>query len=164
MKRLILACAAAALPFAASASPQLATDWGVKASGLYQETVGLIQAVDTSGETSIPADYEAEIARFADAASRLGSWVDTNHGPSDLGCIFRGMAQEGEVQLDALYEARSPRQTRESLIRLATMFSDAEVIAVAAVYSSGHDIPAAPASVVASCPVSGAAAHAALAD
>ncbi|MEM5517925.1 hypothetical protein WNY37_13285 [Henriciella sp. AS95] len=164
MKRLFLAIAAATLPFAASASPQLATDWGVKASDLYQETVDFIENVDRSGETAIPAEYETEIVRFAHAAAKLGSWIDGNNGPSDLGCIFRGMAQEGEVQLDALYDAQSPVQTRESLVRLATMFSDAEIIAVAAVYSADHDTPAAPAGIVASCPVSPASSFAALGD
>ncbi|MEQ9315633.1 MAG: hypothetical protein RLN72_07260 [Henriciella sp.] len=162
MKRLILALAAIALPFTASASQQLASDWGIKASGLYEDTVTLIEAIDTAGETPIPHDYEVEIERFALAAGKLGSWIDGNDGPSDLGCIFRGMAEEGVVQLDALYEAGSPADTRASLVRLATMFSDAEVIAVAAIHSSGHEAPAVSNIAAASCPVSAAAAKAAL--
>ncbi len=162
MKRLVLAIAAAALPFCASASPELAGDWGVKASGLYQDTVSLIADVETSGETAIPRDYEVAIERFAMTASNLGHWVDGDGGPSDLGCIFRGMAEEGEVQLMALYEADSPRETRSSLIRLAAMFSDAEIIAAAAMHASDHDAPAAPTGIAVSCPVNTAAAHAAL--
>lgn len=162
MKRLILALAALALPFTASASQQLASDWGIKASALYQDTVSLIETIDANGKADIPHDYEVEVERFALAAGKLGHWIDGNDGPSDLGCIFRGMAEEGEVQLDALYDAATPSETRQSLVRLATMFSDAEIIAVAAVHSADHDAPAATGSVSTSCPVSAAAAKAAL--
>ena len=162
MKRLVLAIAAAILPFTASASPQLASDWGIKASGLHDATVNLIAAMDASGQSDIPADYEIEIERFAMAATRLGHWIDGNKGPSDLGCIFRGMAEEGEVQLDALNDAGNAADKRRSLVRLATMFSDAEAIAVAAIHAADHDTPAAPAGLEASCPVSGAAVRAAL--
>ena len=162
MKRLIAAFAlTAALPFAAMASPDLAGDWGIKAADLHAETSGLIETIDETGEAAITEDYEIEIARFATAATRLGRWIDGNDGPSDLGCIFRGMAEEGEVQLDALFEAETARETRKSLVRLAAMFSDAEVIAVAAAHSSDHQTPALH-SGAASCPASGAAARAAL--
>lgn len=162
MKRLILAIATAVLPFAASASPQLANDWGIKASSLYQETSNMIAVLDRTGRPIIPESYEVEIQRFAMTATRLGLWVDGSKGPSDLGCIFRGMAEEGEVQLDALSDAKSAHVVRLSLVRLAAMFSDAETIAVAAVYASQHETAAAPAGLEASCPVSAAAAHAAL--
>lgn len=162
MKRLVLALVASALPFTAAASPQFASDWGIKASGLHDETVSIIAVMDASGSTAIPLDYEMEIERFAMAATRLGHWIDGNKGPSDLGCIFRGMAEEGEVQLDALHDAKSIAEKRQSLLRLATMFSDAEVIAIAAIHASDHETPAAPSGIEASCPVSAAAAHAAL--
>lgn len=162
MKRLCLALAIVALPLSAAASPELAGDWGVKASGLYQDTVTLIADVDRSGTADIPHEFEVEIGRFAVTATNLGHWVDGNDGPSDLGCIFRGMAEEGEVQLTALYEAEDPAQTRKSLIRLAAMFSDAEIIAAAAMHASDHDGPALAAGTEVSCPANTAAAHAAL--
>ncbi|WP_300393713.1 hypothetical protein [Henriciella sp.] len=161
MKRLLVAIAAAALPFTASASPELVGDWGAKASDLRDETASLIAHIDEAGTADIPDSYEIEILRFAAAAQQLGHWVDGNDGPSDLGCIFRGMAEEGEVQLDALSDAETPRTTRQSLVRLATMFSDAEVIAVAATHSSSHEAPAVQTE-IASCPASAAVAKAAL--
>ncbi|WP_084395624.1 hypothetical protein [Henriciella aquimarina] len=161
MKRFAVALVLAALPFAASASPQLASDWGIKAGDLREETANLIAAIDASGKADISDDYEIEIGRFAMTATRLGHWIDGNEGPSDLGCIFRGMAEEGEVQLDALSGADSTRAKRQSLVRLATMFSDAEAIAVAAQYANRHDGPAAELDAV-SCPVSADAARAAL--
>ncbi len=163
MKRILLAVFALALPMSAAASPELATDWGIKASQLYGETVDLIEAVEAGDNPAIPSDYETGIARFALAATNLGSWIDGNDGPSDLGCIFRGMAQEGEVQLDALETADNRQDMHASLKRLATMFSDAEIIAAAASASAGNDTPAkAPDGVMASCAASSDAANAAL--
>ena len=161
MKRILLAIAAIALPFSASASPELAGDWGIKAADLREETAELISTLDTSGRAAINPSYEIEIERFAYAATRLGQWIDGNDGPSDLGCIFRGMAEEGVVQLDALNVAVSAKSKRESLVRLAAMFSDAEVIALAATHSSQRDVPAVQ-TIAASCPASATAAHAAL--
>lgn len=161
MKRLITAACLAALPFTASASPELAADWGIKAGDLRDETASYIAVLDRTGTIDIPHDFEIEIERFAMAAGRLGSWIDGNDGPSDLGCIFRGMAEEGEVQLDALSEAETPRARHESLVRLATMFSDAEIIAVAATHASGHQTPAVETR-AASCPASARSARAAL--
>lgn len=160
MKRILAALAALALPFSASASPELASDWGIKASDLREETAGLIKSLDTGGKADIPSAFEIEIERFAYAATRLGHWIDGNDGPSDLGCIFRGMAEEGVVQLDALSDAGTARAKRDSLVRLAAMFSDAEVIAVAAAQSAGRGTPAITDAGI--CPASAKAARAAL--
>ena len=161
MKRILLAIAAAALPFSASASPELAGNWGMKAGDLREQTASLIETLDASGKADITPAFETEIERFAYAATQLGRWIDGNDGPSDLGCIFRGMAEEGVVQLDALEEAETARETRNSLLRLAVMFSDAEVIAAAATQSALRATPALD-SGLASCPVNTAAAKAAL--
>lgn len=161
MKRILVILAALAAPLYAAASPGLAGDWGIKASGLYEETAELIAELDTDAQASIPQSYEIEIERFAVAASQLGSWVDGNDGPSDLGCIFRGMAEEGSVQLEALEQAETPSQTRASLVRLATMFSDAEVIAIAAIHADDHETPAVSSNRM-SCPVNADMARAAL--
>ncbi len=161
MKLFLAAISALAVPLCAAASPGLAGDWGIKASGLYEETAELIADLDTGSQASIPQSYEVEVERFAVAASQLGSWVDGNDGPSDLGCIFRGMAEEGSVQLVALDEAKTPSQTRASLVRLATMFSDAEIIAVAAIHADDHETPATSSARI-SCPANADMARAAL--
>ena len=97
MKRLITSLVLSALPFSAAASPDLARDWGTKASALYEDTIELLES-----DAVIPDTYETEIGRFTLTAGRLGSWIDGSGGPSDLGCIFRGMAEEGEADLFAL--------------------------------------------------------------
>lgn len=139
MKRLIACLVLCALPFTASASPELARDWGTRASTLYQETVSMLNS--DSDLSDVPDSYETEIGRFALTAGRLGSWIDGSGGPSDLGCIFRGMAAEGENQLAALEAAETPQGREQSLKRLATMFSDAEAIGAAAALSNGADTP-----------------------
>lgn len=151
MKRLLCALVLAAVPFSAAASPQLANEWGAKASELYGETVTLLNASEAGDTITVPDTYEVEIGRFAVMAGRLGSWIDGNDGPSDLGCIFRGMAQEGEVQLDALDSASNQAEIETGLKRLATMFSDAEIIAAAAAQSDGEDVPVAARPTATSC-------------
>lgn len=160
MKRILAVLALLTVPFHAAASPELAGDWGIKAGDLRQETASLIESIDRSGKAEIPQAFEVEIERFSYAATRLGQWVDGNDGPSDLGCIFRGMAEEGVVQLDALDTADTARAKRDSLVRLASMFSDAEVIAVAASGAARHGTPAVESA--GKCPASAGAARAAL--
>lgn len=139
MKRLVACIAVCAVPFSASASPQLASDWGTRASELYQETITLLERNEAGELSAIPQQYETGVERFSVMAGRLGSWIDGNDGPSDLGCIFRGMAEEGEVQLMALDAADDMDAEHDSLKRLATMFSDAESIAAAASHAGTTD-------------------------
>ena len=157
MKRLIASLVLVALPFSAAASPDLARDWGTKASALYEDTIELLES-----DADIPDSYETEIGRFALTAGRLGSWIDGSGGPSDLGCIFRGMAEEGETQLMALESAETPDAREDSLKRLATMFSDAEAIAAAAALSAEKGRPAELHTGQNSCAANSAATHAIL--
>lgn len=131
MKRLVAIFALFALPLTAQASPQLAQDWGGKAASLHAETTALITEIDSGLHPEIDLTYLIEIERFAATAGRLGSWIDTSEGPADLGCIFRGMAAEGERQINTLDTANDLSDRRTALRRLATMFADAEMIAVA---------------------------------
>ncbi|MDJ0920455.1 MAG: hypothetical protein QNI84_04965 [Henriciella sp.] len=131
MKRIVAALTLLLLPLSAAASPELALQWGHKAGDLRIETSELIHQVDTGEQPAFSADYLYEIERFAMTASRLSHWVDQTGKAPDLGCIFRGMASEGELQLDALDTALDRAQTRAALARLVSMFSDAEMIAVA---------------------------------
>ncbi|MEO0465941.1 MAG: hypothetical protein AAF216_05325 [Pseudomonadota bacterium] len=129
LKRLTVAIAAIFFAGSAQASPDLAQEWGYAASDLYVHTVHAIEGGD------LPADFEDSLIRFAVNASRLGSWIEKSGGPADLGCIFRGMSEEAEIQLDAftLDETRTP-----ALRRLATLFYDAESVALAAVYAGAR--------------------------
>lgn len=127
MKPLCLAlCVAFAVPAALADEADLAREWGAKAGFLYEDTAAGLQ----SG--ALPPHYEDDLMRFAVTADRLGTWIDATGRPHDLGCIFRGMADEAELQLDQLQE---PTAREGALRRLATLFNDAENIGLAASYA-----------------------------
>lgn len=153
MKRLICACAVLAFPLLAHASPELATEWGSEASDLHAETTVMLTVIDIGDRPDLKLDYLIKVQRFTSTARKLGKWIDTSKGARDLGCIFRGMAEEGELQLAALDTTPDTPSTRAALARLATMFSDAEVIAIAS--SHRTKAPALPRSAqVHTCPAS----------
>lgn len=132
MKRLLVSLFCAALPLQAAASTDLARQWGVEASRLSLETSELIFAVDRGEPMDLTDRFALDIYRFGRTSADLARWVDSSNGPHDLGCIFRGMAAESEGQLLILDSEAALTERRESLRRLAAMFSDAELIAVAA--------------------------------
>ena len=154
MKRLIIVATLVFAPMA-NASPELAEQFGVKAGGLYQETVAFANRLHGGGEAQLSEAYAEELAIFAGTALKLGSWSDAQAGASDFGCIFRGMAEEADVQLSELEEATTTAQKSAALSRLIAMFDDAQAIAVAAAHAArrfetekgGNYIAAAP-----SCP------------
>lgn len=157
MKRIFAALILVLLPLNAAASPELATEWGNKAADLHTETSALIQLIDRGETHNLNPDYLFEIERFSMTAARLGGWIDQTGKAPDLGCIFRGMASEGELQLTALDAGASQDQTRAALGRLVSMFSDAEMIAVASARRT-YLSPARSSSQPASCPASADAA------
>lgn len=132
MKRLaiiLLLSSVGALP--AGASPELASAWGEKAAELYDQTISIRDGAPVSDR------FTDELARFSVTASRLASWIDSENGPSDLGCIFRGMAGESETQLDALETGNRAN----ALQRLTLMFSDAELVSAASIQAIRRDAP-----------------------
>lgn len=135
MKRLMIALSLVIAP-AANASPELAEQFGVKAKGLYNQTVEVTNALHKGGDTELSAAYVDELMVFAGTALKLGSWSDSQAGASDFGCIFRGMAEEADVQLSQLEEAESAKAKREALARLVAMFDDAQSIAAAASHAA----------------------------
>ena len=135
MKRLIIAAAFAFAPLA-NASPELAEQFGVKAGGLYQETVAFANQLRSGGDADVSEAYAEDLAVFAGTALKLGSWSDAQAGASDFGCIFRGMAEEADVQLSELEEATSTAQKSAALSRLIAMFDDAQSIAAAAAHAA----------------------------
>lgn len=132
MKRIIASLACLALPFSADASTELARQWGIEAGRLSLETSDLISAVDMGETADISDTYALDVYRFGRTSADLARWIDHSGGPGDLGCIFRGMANESETQLIELDGPGAAIDQRESLRRLATMFADAEIIAIAA--------------------------------
>lgn len=130
MKRFLIALSlAVCVSFPAVASPNLVSEWGTKASDLHTSTAQYLTAIDHGQSITIDDTYLSDIGRFATTAGHLGGWINATKGPKDLGCIFRGMAEEGEVQLDALDLADTRKSQRTALLRLVTMFADAEMVA-----------------------------------
>ena len=72
-----------------------------------------------------------DLQRFGMSASRLSLEIDKRGGPMDLRCIFRGMAEETDVQLKAVSAASTGSQQAAALDRLSHMLEDAVEIAPA---------------------------------
>lgn len=135
MKRLIFALSILVAPMA-NASPELADQFGVKAQGLYVETVEVSGVLLNEADAELSEAYIDDLAVFAGTAIKLGQWSDSQAGASDFGCIFRGMAEEADQQLFQLEIARTPNAKREALQRLIAMFDDAQSIAAAASHAA----------------------------
>ena len=73
-----------------------------------------------------------DLQRFGLSASRLSLEIDNRGGPTDLRCIFRGMAEETDKQLTVASAAATGTQQAQALSRLSHMLSDAVEIAPAA--------------------------------
>lgn len=132
MKRFLACLCLFAAPITAEASTELARQWGIEAGRLSLETSELISSVDMGESTEVSDTYALDVYRFGRTSADLARWIDHSNGPGDLGCIFRGMASESETQLIELESPTANSDQRESLRRLAEMFADAEVIAIAA--------------------------------
>lgn len=72
-----------------------------------------------------------DLQRFGLAASRLSLEIDQRGGPTDLRCIFRGMAEETDAQLKAAAVASTGTAQAAALSRLSHMLKDAVEIAPA---------------------------------
>ena len=144
MLKPLLACAAiAVLPLGAHASTDLARQWGAEASRLSAETSEMILAIDR-GETSGVSDtYAVDVYRFGRTSADLAAWTESIDGSHQLDCIFRGIALDSEDQLAALESRSGLQDQRDSLQRLAVIFSNAERVAVMAQHSAGSANPSA---------------------
>lgn len=138
MKRLALSLLCLVAAPLASASPELAHSWSAKAGDLYLQTTEQMHVAKHSGKQSLNAGYVVELERFAYTASRLGAWNDAEGGAKDLGCIFRGMAEDVEVQLDTLTDKPAPRDQLSALKRLSALLDDAQQIGPAAASAAKH--------------------------
>lgn len=132
MKRLFISCILSLLPLSAHASTDLAQQWGQEASRLSIETVDMMLAMDLGEDIILTDEFALDVYRFGRTSADLAVWIDDTNGPNDMGCIFRGMAVESEVQLQTLETSAATEPQRESLRRLASVFADAEMIAIAA--------------------------------
>jgi hypothetical protein len=81
---------------------------------------------------ALAPDLVTDLQRFGLNATRLSADIDAHGGPIDLRCIFRGMAEETDVQLKAAATATTGAQQADALDRLSHMLRDAAEIAPAA--------------------------------
>lgn len=144
MKRLAIVFMCLVVAPMASASSDLAQSWAAKAGDLYLQTTAQMQA----NTAPLSDDYVTELERFAYTASQLAVWNDKDGGAKDLGCIFRGIAEDVEVQLDLLIQAPTAREQQNALKRLTALLDDAQQIGPAAAAaaergSSNAEAPAA---------------------
>lgn len=91
----------------------------------------------------------ADLQKLAVNASQLSIRIDAGGGPTDLRCIFRGMAEETDVQLKAAAAAPTNTVQADALARISHMLDDAVLIAPAVKLS---DAPPAKAGAIAACP------------
>nr|WP_070961025.1 hypothetical protein [Hyphomonas sp. Mor2] len=132
MKTLIASIATAALSLGAQASTDLARQWGLEASRLSAETQDMILAIDRGEAPDVSDTYAVDVYRFGRTSADLAYWTETMSGSHRLGCLFQGIATESEDQLMALESQNGVQDQRDSLQRLALVFSNAERVAVAA--------------------------------
>lgn len=130
----------------AHASPELANQWAAQAGQLYTVTLDQMQSLERKGYRHAPNTYETDLARFGATAGRLAAWNDDTSGAADLGCIFRGIAEDVDHQIEALETANSDHARRTALTRIARLLNDAQDIGPAAAYAATHpkDAGAAP--------------------
>ena len=132
MKRLITSLILLVSPLSAHASVDLAQQWGKEAGRLSGATADMMLAIDLGEDMVLTDAFALDVYRFGRTSADLAVWIDDTKGPNDLGCIFRGMAAESEKQLQTLETSTDIQPRRESLRRLASVFADAEMIAIAA--------------------------------
>lgn len=132
MTRLLLCFFMFLFPLGAQANPELARYWGLEANRLSTQTSDLMHSIDTGQALEISDTYVIDIHRFGRTSTQLALWNDRANGPNALGCFFRGLAMDAENSLSGLEARADLRQRRESLLQLSAMFSDAQVIAIAA--------------------------------
>lgn len=134
MKRVLVSLVVAvglALPVSAQTLPQQVQS---EASRLLVQ-VNAVQAAAKAKVGLKPAALEpalvGDLQRFGLAASRLSLEIDQRGGPTDLRCIFRGMAEETDAQLKAASSASTGTTQAAALSRLSHMLKDAVEIAPA---------------------------------
>ena len=122
----MLALGALLFAGSASASPALARSWSEEAAELHTQ----IEAMDTH---TLPVDLRFRLQRFGRTATRLStSGSEDAPLPEDLGCIFRGMAEETDLQLSSFADDSSEAARVQAEERLSKMLEDAVSVGEAA--------------------------------
>lgn len=72
--------------------------------------------------------FIADVEAFAAHAAYLARLADAGGPPTDLGCIFRGMAQDAETRLSGLPAEASAADQARVYLAMARLFEHAGVI------------------------------------
>ncbi|HVY89993.1 MAG TPA: hypothetical protein VG942_14080 [Hyphomonadaceae bacterium] len=154
MKRLIPVLALLVSP--AAFADTLPQQVGAEAKRLLAQVDGLKTTADARPALK-PAPLSdalvADLQRFGLSASRLSIEIDQRGGPTDLRCIFRGMAEETDNQLKAASASATNADQSKALGRLSHMLKDAVDIAPAVGDATPAASPANAKSLSGSCPV-----------
>lgn len=134
MKRFLVSFAVAvfaAMPAAADTLPEQVRSEAARLLVQVDAAVTAAKAKAGLKPTALAPALVGDLQRFAVAASRLSLEIDQRGGPTDLRCIFRGMAEETDVQLKAASAASTGTAQSMALSRLSHMLMDAFTIAPA---------------------------------
>lgn len=106
----------------ASANPELARAWAEKAGALKV-------LLETEGSLTPSIETQKGLMQFSRIAIRLSKSDEEGYPvPKDLGCIFRGMAEETNNQLDILDKAEDETARQTAHDRLIYMLDDAVIV------------------------------------
>jgi hypothetical protein len=126
MKRLIPALALIFAP--AAFADTLAGQVGAEAARLLAQ-VALAKSAADAKPALLPSPLSSiligDLQRFGLSASQLSLEIDQRGGPTDLRCIFRGMAEETGNQLNLASAAATNADQAKALERLTHMLKDA---------------------------------------
>lgn len=86
----------------------------------------------------LPVELVSGLQQFGFNTARLSLEIDGRKGPADLRCIFRGMAEETDVQLRAAGSAATGADQAGALTRISHMLRDAAAVAPAASLPSSN--------------------------
>lgn len=123
LKPILVVCIIHLCPGFAAADETVSREWSRQAAHLSEDIRGALEGAP------LEADVENEIMMFAATAERLARDMTRLEEAEDLVCIFRGMAEEADLQLRLLH---MPGMRQDALRRLATLMHDAERIGLAA--------------------------------
>ncbi|MEM6625527.1 MAG: hypothetical protein AAF719_02385 [Pseudomonadota bacterium] len=137
-------CGAAmcALSAPAFANADRAAQLGLDASALKLELTGLQSAAETANvldAVQLDDALSHRLQLFGASASRLSIDAEAHGVADDFACIFRGMAEETDVQMRALKSADASGDQKTPIARLVKMMDDAEIVGAAAAHAFARD-------------------------
>jgi len=134
MKRLVVLFSLALLAALPASADTLADQVRAEAARLLTQVTtatNTTKARPAAKPDQVAPALAADLQCFGLAASRLSVEIDQRGGPTDLRCIFRGMAEETDKQLAAASVAATGEVQAQAYARLTHMLKDAVDIAPA---------------------------------